>query len=89
MQDDHDGGTAAFETLSAEEMTAPIQFVDQLRSLVAAAASSGEILEVGPHARRLAEAHATDGLTRKAIFDKLVLAAARAGVPIAMDQTAG
>ncbi len=60
---------------------------DQLHSVVAAAAASGEVLEVGPHAKRLASAF--NEVPRRAIADQLIMAAAQAGVPVEIDQTAG
>ena len=63
-----------------------MRLIDQLHSVVAAAAAFGGVLEIGQHAKRLAsDLH---DFPQKTIADQLIMAAARAGVPIEIDQTA-
>jgi hypothetical protein len=60
---------------------------DEIRLIVADAIASGETLRMGSHVKRLAETYANGTISRQQIGNDLILAAARANVPLEMDQT--
>ena len=65
------------DTLELREL-----ILDEIRLVVAEAIGSGDILWIGPHARRLLETHPGSGWSEGHIADELILAAANAGVPV-------
>ena len=67
---------------------APLQILlsEEVAEIVKRAAVSGGTLQVAPHARRLRLSEAGLGLSPRSIADELILAAARAGIPVEMDR---
>jgi hypothetical protein len=57
----------------------------QIETIVAAAVAEGDILRIAPHTKRLQNLSEATGLSEKSITDALILAAARAGIPIEID----
>jgi len=59
---------------------------DQVEAIVRKAAVSGGTLQIRAHTRRLRCSHAGLGLSPRSIADELIIAAARAGIPVEMDR---
>jgi hypothetical protein len=55
---------------------------EEIRAIVADAISSHQVLQVGPHAKRLSATYPRSGFSQGRIADELILAASRAGVPV-------
>ena len=62
--------------------------IDEIRFIVAEAILSGEVLPIRAHVERLAQTYGTSGFSRGGIANELILAAARAQVPVEMDVAA-
>ncbi len=60
-------------------------FAVKSETIVAAAVAEGDILRIAPHTKRLQNLSEATGLSEKSITDALILAAARAGIPIEID----
>lgn len=60
---------------------------DEIRIIVADAASSGETLRVGGQVTRLAKTYGNGSLSKEKIASGLILAAVEARVPLEIDQT--
>ena len=56
--------------------------LDEIRTIVADAVAAGDILRVGPHARRLSATYPASGWSEGHIADELILAASAARVPL-------
>ena len=58
----------------------------EIEALVARAVRGSGFLHAGEHAFRLARAHPSCGLTGEEIVEEIILAAAKAGVPVEMNR---
>ncbi|MYZ49950.1 hypothetical protein [Propylenella binzhouense] len=61
------------------------QLLEEVRRIVAEAIESGEVLQVGPAAKRIASAHADADISETAIADLLMHAGVRAAVPLEIE----
>ena len=73
--------------MSRSDQEALVNLVsEEIRRIIADAIQSGECLDTGRHATRVATAYPGSGLSPEGIADELVRAAIQAGVPVEMSR---